>query len=201
MAFGWPSRAHGDQFSDGEVVNTLGIAPLPGSDRVYSSLAKEWKSRNETVQVPLIGTSGRLVSVIKGTRRKDAALRTMSLLCGKEMSPKICASDSNGTFFRASQAARIGTWIAPFYSSEVGTEYATTVIDQNEIGLCLESMQVPGFQEYFAVTNQVVVDVCENGADVQTSLSEAAKRWDEITDRLGRKDQLVFYRKNLGLVE
>ena len=56
--------------------------------------------------------------------------------------------------------------------------------------------RVPGIDQYLAALGEAVQVGSGSAEDV---LSEAAKRWESITDRLGREGQLAAYRAHLNL--
>ncbi|MDE0189558.1 MAG: ABC transporter substrate-binding protein, partial [bacterium] len=60
-------------------------------------------------------------------------------------------------------------------------------------------MRLPGFPEYKDALELAVSEALSGQHSAQEALDEAADKWNEITDRLGRDEQLRIYREALGL--
>ncbi|GAI09933.1 unnamed protein product [marine sediment metagenome] len=60
-------------------------------------------------------------------------------------------------------------------------------------------LRIPGGFEYYDALDLGVQEAITGKKTPKQALDEVAKKWDEITNRLGREEQLVKYRAAMGL--
>ena len=75
----------------------------------------------------------------------------------------------------------------PAAGDYLDTLHAAGMNGQYELG-------IPGGREYAEAVDQALTSAYA-GEDPQAALDEAAKKWNEITDRIGREDQKTSYSK------
>jgi len=63
----------------------------------------------------------------------------------------------------------------------------------------LFAVRIPGRGEYAAALDEAVHQAVRGEKTPEEALREAAARWDEITERLGRRQQAEAYYRSLGL--
>lgn len=200
MALTWPTAAGEQAIAPAEGVRVQ-FAELPGATEVYDFVHKQWerRGRDEDFRVPLLGVAGRMGVVSKASQWPDATFQLLLWLSDDARSIDVAAESDATTLERSSQIGQAKSWV----ESPVPPEAATAYAEQTETTLTrqqlLYAVRIPGHAEYFGALDEAVAKAVRGDLSPQDALGEAAARWDEITDRLGRQTQAEAYYASLGL--
>jgi len=207
MALTWPRAAGSTVEGRGATADTesvagkIGIVRCPGSADVYNAAEARWEQRGEGEphHVSLLGVSGRLGSVTKGSRYARGAANFLAMLSGAEWHPRVLAVSRAGGLFRNSHVDSPANWVDASLSGSTATEYGRLVQQIHREDGWLFSPRVPGYGEYLAALDQAVTVAVEGKATAAEALQQAAQQWEAITNERGREAQRRAYRRCLGL--
>ncbi len=135
---------------------------------------------------------GWIIGVTKDSKNSDAAYLALSYMLSPETSTLLVLDPGGGMdFFRTSHFA------SPAVQSVAPKEYLDTY--QAVIGLNFPELRIPGGFEYYDTLDIAVQKALAGEATPQEALDEAAAKWEEITERLGRDKQKEKYWAAMGL--
>jgi multiple sugar transport system substrate-binding protein len=178
----------------------LGVAPLPGSDRVYEPLRKTWEtpsSPNTPSYLPHGG--GWLVGVRRGLTgpRRDAAIDLSRYLASPENSNRLRAERTFPMLpVRSTQMGRglPDPTSAPDVDSRQWTEAVSRTL---MAGRVVPGLRIPDAEGYLADLSKARAGAVV-GHDPEAALHEAAAAWSERTRTRGPQRQLWHYRRSLN---
>ena len=206
LAVSWPTAARdagavaASPLSSESGSVRAGVAELPGSSEVYNVSTKAWESRPDGAgaHVPLLGMAGR-IGVVRGDLEPlDAAFHLLFWLSDTKWSPRVSARSPATTLFRRSQTESPRDWVEPRFPAATADAYAHLTVRTLSQPQNLWALRLPGRAEYLAALDEAVRSSVR-GLPPAKALADAANRWRQITDRLGRKRQQAAYLHGLGL--
>jgi len=200
MALTWPTGAPGGV--PGEVARDVrvGFVELPGSTKVFNVRKQSWEARaeDEDPHVPLLGAAGRIGVVSRKSAHPEAAFELLFWLSGKQFSPRVSAVSPATTLFRRSHLGAPRAWVEKPIPPAAAGQYAAMAERAFGRGEWLFALRIPGRAEYLAALDEAVRRAVRGVQSPAEALQQAATRWQEITDRLGRERQKTAYLHSLG---
>lgn len=178
----------------------VGVAPLPGSERVYDPSARSWvtpSSRNAPNYLPNGG--GWLVGVrngLAGTQR-EAAIDLVKYLAGPESSNRIRAERTFPMLpFRISQMSQglPDPTLTPDVDSRLWSDAISRTLLSDRV---VPGLRIPGADTYLAELTKGRVAAL-TGEGPRKALEGVARAWTEQTKARGAKRQLWHYRRSLN---
>jgi multiple sugar transport system substrate-binding protein len=135
---------------------------------------------------------GWILGMAKGSKNPEAAYMVMWYMLGPEVSLSLVLDPGTGQdLFRTSHfTSGVTKVIAP-------EDYLKVYNDC--IGVLYPELRIPGTFEYYDTLDLYVQKALTGEVDAKAALDEVAKRWEKVTDRLGREKQLEKYRAAMGL--
>ncbi len=184
-----------------EATGTIAFAALPGASDVYQLRDNRWDERRsgESTRVPLLVTAGRMGSVTRESGQSRAAFSVLVWLTGREWSRRVSSVSSAATLFRATHLESPRAWLGPETDEGAARQYAELVSNAQTGSIWLANLRLPGRREYLAVLDRAVELAVRGESEPADALKQAADKWDEITDRLGRDRQREAYQRSLGI--
>lgn len=201
VAITWPTATMEIDGLNASDNMTVGFFPLPGSEQRYDPSSEQWERRpeGESPRVPVWGLAGRLGSIASRTDEPEATLELLAMLCGEQWGTEVASASSQTTLYRESQLARAHAWVEPPMSQSAARQYATLLAEEATAETVLLAPRIPGQAEYLAALDAAVAAALDGTASPAEALTDASRRWDEITERHGRESQRAAYRRSLGL--
>ncbi len=182
-------------WSEGEPV---GVAPLPGSDRVWNPARKAWEApRGLNLPAYLPRGGGWLVGVAAATAHREAATDLARYLAGPEMTNRL---RSDRAFpMLAARTPQLGQGpgdprSAPGVEPRGWTDAVARTIAG---GRAVVGLRVPGADGYLADLAKGRAEAA-GGRPAEDALKAVAAAWDARTDALGRDRQTWHYRRSLN---
>lgn len=196
LAITWPG--HADEPAPPSHVDTT-FAELPGAGVVYNFADRTWEKRqhDESPHVPTLGLSGRLGSITANSAQPQVALQFLAWLGGREWGARISSASQHTTLYRRSQVRTPQAWVDAGTDATAAAAYAESVQSALSRQQYLAVPRMPGEAEYLAALDLATRQVLRQEKSAEESLAEAAVKWREITDRLGRDQQKAAYRTSL----
>jgi multiple sugar transport system substrate-binding protein len=180
----------------------IGVAPLPGSERVFDPTRKEWISsspRNAPSYLPrgggwLVGINGGLA----GTQL-EAALDFAKYLANPENSNRLRAERAFAMLpVRTSQMSQglPDPMSAPDVDSRLWSEAVSRTLLAERV---VPGLRIPGADGYLSDLSHARV-AAAGGEAPEKALAGVAKAWAERTKAAGPKRQLWHYRRSLNFL-
>ena len=178
----------------------IGVAPLPGSERVYEPLRHQWEtpsSRNAPSYLPLGG--GWLVGVRRGLSgpRRDAAMDLACYLANPENVNRLRGERSFPMLpVRGSQMGRglPDPTAAPDVDPRQWSDAVGRTLQAERV---VPGLRIPDAGGYLEELTKARVAALA-GKDPEAALREVAAAWTARTSSLGTQRQLWHYRRSLN---
>lgn len=196
MALGWPASELGAGGSARET--PIRFALLPGSEQAYRFATKDWENRgpDESWHVPVLAMSGRMAAVAATSADPRRAEGFVLWLAGREVSQQVSPHSIATTLFRNSQIVTSDRWTGSL-SPASSRQYAEVLGKTLSLPRAFPGLTLPGRLDYLTALDQAVQKAVA-GQPAGDALSEAAKRWSSITDKLGLDQQRRANARSLG---
>jgi ABC-type glycerol-3-phosphate transport system substrate-binding protein len=215
IALTWPARGFPPQSSSSQPTktefnsdksdpaenNSLTINSLPGMETWYDQQSGKWKQRGRDIEtrVDLIGFSGLVASVTSTSPNDLTAWEFLEWLPGKSISLLTLVESPRVGPFRASHLGDVSRWTGDRISLDVADEYADVVAANHQRSSILMFPRIPGYRQYLTALDAAVIQAISGEQSSAEALKSAERKWDEITDSLGRENQIRAFRASTGL--
>ncbi len=183
-----------------KIKGQVGFAPLPGGDQYWDYEKGEWVTPEGGVNMaPFIAFGGWIIGVAADSDVKDAALDFAAFMARPELVKKLAVTGGTGINpARFSQFEAVDLWVGAGFDEESAKDYLDAILTGINHPNAVLDLRITGTAEY-----QQALDVELNRAltgeiSAQEALDNAAAAWEEITNRLGRENQLAQYRASVG---
>jgi hypothetical protein len=167
---------------------------------VDAQAAKGAPSPEATGSVPILGLNDRLVAATSNSRNGASAFKLIAWLFSPDISAQLAKVGEQLTSPRKPLASAQNSSDAPGsepnHQSLAERTAAALNSDQSVV-----LPAIPGMDDYLAALDSAVKAAVDGKLSPQAALENAAKRWDQITDELGRDTQRQAYLKHLGITE
>lgn len=183
-------------WSDPKRPVATGVAPLPGSARLFDPRRAEWETlRRPNRPTFLLGGGGWLLGVSAACTEPEAARDFAKFLAGPETSGRIAADRDFP--------------LLPVRTALLGADRLDARLDIRGWGRAVARTlsggrlvfgpRLPEAEAYMADLERARLDAIAKGTPPETALAAAVEAWEKRTDRLGRDRQRWHYRKSLSL--
>jgi len=202
MGIGFPdavtsARSEGSS----ELTSEIAFLPLPGASEVYNFAVGQWEEtgEEENRRATLAGIAGRQAAVSSSAHQPQAAVNFVGWLCSAEIADRISPSSPATAPFRESQLPATGRWLGlpPSSANSCATALEQSLTQKRSLLV----LRIPGQDEYMRVLDEAVRMAVSQQTPPEEALKAAAKKWQEVTDRLGREEQSRAYRRSLNVVD
>jgi len=181
----------------GATGDPIGVAPLPGSTRVFNFLGKTWEDRklpNRPSYLPHGG--GWMVGVAASTRQKAAAEDFAKYLASPESTNRLRAEKGFPMLgVRTSQLSQgmANPRLAPGVEPRSWADAVSRTMSADRV---FPGPRFPGAPAYLADLTKARV-AAVSGQPVETALEELSRAWAERTKALGKDRQTWHHRRSL----
>lgn len=175
----------------------VGVAPLPGSPRVYNPDRKAWETSttlNRPAYLPRGG--GWLVGVVSSTGHRDAAIDLAKYLAGPDVTNRLRADRAFPML--ATRTPQLGQGL-PDPRSAPGVEgrsWSDAVDRTIQAVRAVVGLRIPGADDYLADLTRGRL-AAAGGKPAEEALKGVADAWDARTKSLGPRRQVWHYRRSL----
>ena len=178
----------------------VGFAPLPGGDQYWDYVKGEWVTPEDGVNMaPFIAFGGWIIGVAADSDVKEAALDFAAFMARPELVKKLAVTGGTGINpARFSQFEALDLWIEAGFDEESAKDYLDAILTGINHPNAVLDLRITGTAEYQQTLDVEITRAIAGEISAQEALDNAAKAWEEITNRLGRENQLDQYRKSVG---
>ena len=183
--------------------DVLDFSILPGSDDVYNFRTQKWeKLASGPNQSPNMAYLGWGIYVMKSVdadeKRHKAAWSAAAHLGGKDLSMWTAAYPSGFQPYRKSHT-NLDLWALAGYDKKyIGAYMDSQSKSYNHPNSAIEP-RIPGIFQYYSIAEDELSKVYAGKETAQQGADNVAAAWDKLTDKLGRENQVKYYRISMGL--
>jgi multiple sugar transport system substrate-binding protein len=176
---------------------------LPASDDVYNFRKGQWEKLasgpNQAPNMAYLGWGIYVMkSVDKDPKQQKAAWSAAAHLGGKDLSMWTAAYPSGFQPYRKSHT-NIDLWVMAGYDRPYITSYMKSQSDSyNHPNSAIEP-RIPGIFQYYSIAEDELQKTFAGKQTAQQGADNVAAAWDKLTDKLGRENQVKYYRIAMGL--
>jgi len=176
---------------------------LPASDDVYNFRKGAWeKLATGPNQAPNMAYLGWGIYVMKrvdsDAKRHKAAWSAAAHLGGKDLSMWTAAYPSGFQPYRKSHT-NLDLWVMAGYDRKYIGSYMKSQSDSyNHPNSAIEP-RIPGIFQYYSIAEDELQKTFAGKQTAQQGADNVAAAWDKLTDKLGRENQVKYYRIAMGL--
>jgi len=176
---------------------------LPASDDVYNFRKAAWeKLASGPNQAPNMAYLGWGIYVMKrvdsDAKRHKAAWSAAAHLGGKDLSMWTAAYPSGFQPYRKSHT-NLDLWVMAGYDRKYIGSYMKSQSDSyNHPNSAIEP-RIPGIFQYYSIAEDELQKTFAGKQTAQQGADNVAAAWDKLTDKLGRENQVKYYRIAMGL--
>jgi multiple sugar transport system substrate-binding protein len=189
---------------DVSIVNGLvGSSLLPGAEEVYNSKTQTWdKIPNHRSPILNFGGWTNGVAATTDPKVQAAAMDFCAYMGSIEISKKLAIEPDSGVNpGRYSQLGDVAGWVQYGLKESDTVPYLNAIRDTYIHPNVVVDLRVPGGSEYTDAVGIAVAKALAGEAKPQEAMDEAAAKWEEITDRLGRDSQKKAYVESMTLAK
>ena len=202
MLMWWGDVGSNARTSDTSVVgDVVGFGINPASDRVYNAATGEWENTvNEAPNMAYIGWGVYVMATVDSdSKRQKAAWSAAAHLGGKDLSLWASAYPSGFQPYRNSHF-NYDEWEEAGYDRAFIEDYLGSNADSyNHPNAAIEP-RIPGIFQYYSVAeDELAKGFAGQYGSAQETADAIAAAWENITDQIGRDQQVALYRASLGL--
>ncbi len=182
------------------VKGDVGFAPLPGGEQYWDYEAGEWVTPESGVnEAPFIAFGGWVIGVAADSDVKEAALDFARFMARPELVQVLAVTGGTGINpARFSQFEALDLWIEAGFDEESAEDYLDAILTGINHPNAVLDLRITGTAEYQQTLDVEITRAIAGEISAQEALDNAAAAWEEITDRLGRENQLAQYRNSVG---
>ena len=176
---------------------------LPASDDVYNFRTGKWETLASGPNVaPNMAYLGWGIYVMKTVdadpKRQKAAWSAAAHLGGKDLSMWTAAYPSGFQPYRKSHA-NIDLWVLGGYDRKYITSYMNSQSTSYDHPNSAIEPRIPGIFQYYSIAEDELQKIYAGKESAQAGADKIAAAWEALTDKLGRDNQVKYYRIAMGL--
>jgi multiple sugar transport system substrate-binding protein len=185
------------------VQDKVSFSILPGSPDVYNNTSGAWDTIGEgqlnfAPNEAYIGWGLYVMQKAEERGVSEAAWDLAAHLGGKDVSTWTVIYPSGFQPYRNSHF-ELEYWTNANYPAEYAESYLASQSDYyNHPNGAIEP-RIPGIFDYYIAAEEEMSRAVSGQKSVQEALDAAAAKWEEITDRNGREEQIKLYKGSLGM--
>ncbi len=201
MCHWWADIGSNVYTSDTSLVQgKVGYSILPGSPDVYNYESGAFETLPETNYAPYLAFLGWGLYVMNEAEKQgvsDAAWDLVSHLTSKNISAWMSVYPSGMNPWRESHFTA-SEWTVSGFPEAEAQEYLDSIRDSYNHPNRIVDLRIPGQGQYFEALEASYTRAVTGEVSAEEALNDAASRWNEITDTLGRERQVELYQASLG---
>ncbi|MBI1246792.1 extracellular solute-binding protein [bacterium] len=198
MALGWVDK---QTLVPNTVPEDIEFALIPGSTETYQVGSDKWVPNRDdkVVSVPLLSTSGMVGSISVNSSQSVKAANLLAMLTSPDVIPLVSPASRRTTLCRASSLPLAANWMPPALPGTSMRQYAQICLNQLQSPGRLSSLRIPNREAYRTAAAEALRKTMQAGeAEIETIWQEAAKKWDELSEKQGKSKQLKAFRNSNG---
>ena len=182
-----------------KVAGNVGSAVLPSAKEVWNYQTGQWDKYDDVLNTPFMAFGGWQAAVPNTSKSQEAAWDYIAFLSSPDVSGQAAVTGGTGVNpYRISHTTNMERWASIFSEREaqeyLGAQQASVTADNVAL-----DMRLPGYFSYTEILEIELSKALSGDVTPQEALDTVKEGWDELTDDLGREEQLAAYRSSMGL--
>jgi multiple sugar transport system substrate-binding protein len=183
--------------------NTLDFDILPGSEDVYNFRKGAWEKLptgpNIAPNTAYLGWGVYVTTSVDGdAKRQKAAWSAAAHLGGRDLSMWTAAYPSGFQPYRKSHT-NLDLWgTAGYEKASIASYIAALAASCNHFNAAIEP-RIPGIFQYYTIAENELAEVFAGKETAKQGADNIAFAWEQLTNKLGRENQINYYRISMGL--
>ncbi|MEA3383840.1 MAG: extracellular solute-binding protein [Campylobacterota bacterium] len=174
----------------------VGYAQIPGSNKVYNYNTSKWENRYN--QVSSISGNWSLF-INKNSKNKKLAFEFAAHMSDKELSAKLVSTSGNAVNpSRFSHFKDASSWTKSGFTEKSARRYLDAITTSLTNKNVVYDITLPGAGKYYQALDESVYKAVKGKISAKEALDEAARKWEKITDDIGRENQIKYYKASLN---
>ncbi len=196
LAIGWPAG----QIEDGSASAGIRIEPMPYGKEVYLD---SWQARSSTPVVSFASSRGLVVALSASCRQSSAARSLMSWMVSADGINALRGSD-NGVLpirreiLEAEDSDRVFTTTS---NDPLQASFDAHLVRNLGTAQIRPSLRIPAASQYMEILDRQVIAACEGEITSEDALQQVVTQWEQLTEKLGRREQANAWRQAQGMRE
>ena len=202
IALTWPHRTEDEQAESVPPSFPITIQELPGSTDEYDFRQRRWQALRDPESVRrivVLGHEGRMGVICRRGRNFSLAGVFLGWLGSAEQGPRVCARSRSSAPIRKSQRSDGAAWCGNQLTPQTAAQYAECLDSSLGRPAAFVSLRLPAQDRYMQVLNDAVNRALRGEVKPDVALQRASEAWEDITNELGRMEQIEAYRHSLGI--
>jgi multiple sugar transport system substrate-binding protein len=178
------------------VQEKVGYAQIPGSDEVYNHRTGRWEGRYNEVS----SISGNWMFLVnRASKNKRLAFEFAAHMTSPELTRVLTATSGNAVNpSRYSHFSDPASWQQSGFTTESASRYLDEITASLANPNVVYDITIPGAGAYYQALDEEIHKAVTGELTPTEALDRAAAAWEAITDRLGREQQIRYYRASLN---
>jgi multiple sugar transport system substrate-binding protein len=191
---------HGKDAQDPEnstIKGKIAFHLTPGSKEVYNQKTKAWVSMPQASYAPYLGFNGRCFGVASTAKNVPQCWEFLKFACSPETTLKVSYTPLAGMEPVRNSQLDVNAWVnSPFkWETREAESWLNTIKENINHPNVVADLRLPGWAEYQDSLETAVSAAVSGEMPIKEALNQAAQGWNEVTDRVGGKEQQMrFYR-------
>jgi len=171
----------------------------PGSKRVWDRKNNEWVSFPNVSYAPFLAFGGWIGEITATCQNPEAAYDFYSFLASPEYSYIDVTTPRTGHQpYRYEHFEKLDRW-KEYGFNDPEKEYLKAVKDSIAYPNTRTDLRIPGTARYYEILDTQLCRALAGELTPKIALDKVAEEWDILTNELGQKAQMNYYRISLGL--
>ena len=188
-----------------KIKGKLGASIVPSSERYWDFETKEWVEGASDRQVGnTVGGSWHGV-ISAFSDNPEATYSMLALMAMKDVSSWNANNGWTGVdpgfdyqFLEPQGEATLESYVEAGWDAGDVEQYLKAYFDTFNADTSLTYLRIPGTFEYWDIMDKNLSAAMSNQKTSEEALNDTAATWEQITDRLGRDEQLALYQAAIG---
>lgn len=188
------------KWADPKQPHKIGVAPLPGSERVFEPSRGEWQTASPMNRPSYLQRGGGWLAGVSASTsgaKREAAIDFVKYLASGDTTSRLCADRAFpmlGTRRKQLAQGLPDPRVAPGVDSRRWSQAVTQTLAADRV---VPGLRIPQADAYLADLDTARASVLK-GESAEKALQAAAKAWNDRTRQLGKARQLWHYRRSLN---
>jgi len=185
------------------LLSAIGVCMLPGSRQRVDRRTGKLQPVITTNRATIIAVGTMLASITKQCGKPEAGTHLLAFLCGKEIGLEHATDvDMRLGVYRRSHFSEPGAWAGlAGMGSDLADRYLAVLSKTMAHDNVVLPLRGPSAPLYVAPVDAMLEKALTDRSPIDGLLTELARQFEAVTDRLGREAQRRHLRQSLGLRE
>ena len=199
MNFDWGDTGTvGTDPEQSKVAGQVGSALTPGSKQIWNHKTKQWDEFDDVIYSPFMAYGGWQAAVPQASKNQEAAWNYVEWASNPDNSGVATVTGGSGVNPYRISHFEPERWLRNMSEQEAQLYLAAQKSSLDAPNVALD-MRLPGYFSYTEILEIELSKALYGDVSSQEALDAIAEAWNNLTDELGREQQLAAYRASMGL--